>query len=337
MSFRDRVGALTDRLLAQPPDTSTPIRGADPDLTRAILTSADDDFFFLIDAADRVRRRFLGTEVRFCSIVNARSGACAEDCAFCAQSAHNKTEVQTYPMVTAGQVAEAAKAARAAGASEFSVVTSGTGADSIDEAAELVEAVAAVRASTGMKACVSAGILAPEVLARLKEAGLNHFHHNLETARSFYPSICGTREWDDNAAAVRAAKDAGLFTCVGGIFGMGETVDQRVEFLHQVAALDVDSVPVNFLNPIPGTPLAGRSLVSPRDALRIIAATRLTMPSKHVVVCGGREVTLRELQSLVFAAGADGLLVGNYLTTAGRDAAADHRLAEDLGLTVREP
>ena len=335
MTFRALLAGLLDRLLAQ--DPAAPARGASLDETTAILQSGDVNLLALLDAASRTRRHFKGDRVRLCAIVNARSGGCPEDCAFCAQSAHHQADAPRHEMIPPARVREAAVAAVRAGAGEFSVVASGLGPRGNGEVRELAEAVRAVRESTSAEACVSAGILDEDALRALREAGLTRFHHNLEAARSFYPSVCATRDWEDNARAVRAAKDAGLRVCCGGIFGLGETLAQRAELLHEIAALGPDSVPVNFLNPIPGTPLAGRPLLSPFEGLRIIAAARLTLPDKDVIVCGGREVTLREFQGVVFYAGASGLLIGDYLTTKGRAPAEDLRLVADLGLVVETP
>ena len=332
MSFRALLRDLLDRLLAQ--DPNGPARGASPDDALAVLRSGDDDLMVLLDGASRVRRHFKGDRVRLCAILNARSGGCAQDCAFCAQSAHHRAAIDRHPMAGLDRVREAARAAEQAGACEFSLVTSGLGPGEPGEVEALAEAVRAVRATTGLEACVSAGIVPESGLDDLRAAGLNRFHHNLEAARSFYPEVCTTRDYAENERAVLAAKRAGLRVCCGGIFGMGETPGQRVELLQALAALDVDSVPVNFLQPIPGTPLADRPLLAPLDGLRILAAARMTLPAKDVIVCGGREATLRDFQGLVFHAGASGLLVGDYLTTKGRPAADDLRLVRDLGLRV---
>jgi biotin synthase len=184
---------------------------------------------------------------------------------------------------------------------------------------------------------VSLGTLSAESVSYLLSRGLRSVHHNLETSRRFFPSMCTTHDYEEDVDAVRVAKAAGAWVCCGGIFGIGETAQDRVDLAVTLRELDVDSIPVNFLNPVDGTPLAGRRDLSPFDGLKIIAMMRLVNPQKEIIVCGGREVCLRDLQGLMFAAGATGTMAGNYLTTAGRPAEDDVRMIADLGLTVRTP
>jgi biotin synthase len=286
----------------------------------------------LLAAADSVRHHFKGDEVRFCSIVNARSGACGEDCAFCAQSRGSSAQVQTYALRDYEWLVGRARDAAAHGAGEFSIVTSGKKV-SAGDLGRIATVVAEVE-GLGMEPCASLGVLEAADLKALKKAGLRVFHHNLEAARSFYGNIVSTRSFDDNLATVRAVKDAGLKACCGGIFGLGESVEQRVELLAELAALDVDRVPINFLIPIAGTRLAGRPLLPPLEALSTIALARLMLPTREIVVAGGREKVLGQLQALVFFAGANAILVGNYLTTAGRSVDDDKELVRACGLRV---
>jgi len=186
-----------------------------------------------------------------------------------------------------------------------------------------------------MERCASIGMVGKKTLKRLKDAGPESFHHNLETSRSFFPNICTTHNYDDDVVAVRRAKELGLYVCCGGIFGLGEAWSDRVELAATLKELDVDSIPVNFLNPRPGTPLEGAKNLTPRDCLMIIAILRLMMPDKDIVVCGGRDTNLRDMQALIFTAGANGMMIGDYLTTPGRDSAADLKMIEDLGLSPR--
>jgi biotin synthase len=178
-------------------------------------------------------------------------------------------------------------------------------------------------------------MLPPAKLRRLRDAGMDRYHHNLETARSHFPQICTTQSYDDSIQTIRAAQDLGCSLCVGGLFGMGESAEQRVELLATIRELDVDSVPINFLNPIGGTRLEGAEHVTAMDCLRVVAVARLMMPRKEIRVCGGREVNLRDLQSWLLLAGVDGLMVGGYLTTPGRQAAADRQMVRDAGLELR--
>jgi len=198
------------------------------------------------------------------------------------------------------------------------------------------DAVDRIRTELGLETCVSLGTLPPPDVEYLLSRGLRSVHHNLETSRSFFPKVCTTHDYEEDVAAVRAAKAAGAWVCCGGIFGLGESPEDRVELALTLRELGVDSIPVNFLNPVPGTPLEGRRDLSPMECLRIIGMLRLTNPTREIIVCGGREVNLRDLQALMFAAGATGTMVGDYLTTAGRPAEEDLRMLRDLGLAPRQ-
>ena len=289
----------------------------------------------LMAAADRVRRFYKGNRVSLCSVINARSGRCPEDCAFCPQSAHASSEVPVYGLVNAGAINGAAAAALASGAHKFGIVTSGKGAATREgEFGELLDRIREMKETVGIHRCASLGVIDEDEARALKEAGLQEFHHNLETARGFYPNICTTRAYDENVASIRAAKKAGLRVCCGGIIGMGETPEQRVELAEELRQLGVDSVPLNFLNPIKGTALENQPPMKPLEILKTIAFFRLCMPDKDIKVAGGREVNLRGLQSFMFFAGANSAMVGNYLTTKGRAAADDIEMIADLGMEV---
>ncbi|MBI5178976.1 MAG: biotin synthase BioB [Nitrospinae bacterium] len=287
----------------------------------------------LMAAADTVRRHFKGNRISLCSIINARSGRCPEDCAFCSQSVHHKTDIPEYELVDAQTITAAAGQALKNGAHKFGIVTSGKGpANSAAEFTALLERIRDMKDSVSIHRCASLGVISEHQAAALKEAGLAEFHHNIETARSFYPNICGTRSYDENIGSIRAARKAGLRVCSGVIFGMGETPEQRVEMAEELRALEVDSVPLNFLNPIKGTRLENAAPLKPLEILKIIAVFRLCLPDRDLKVAGGREVNLRDLQSFMFFAGANSTMVGNYLTTTGRDAAQDLQMLKDLEL-----
>ena len=296
----------------------------------------ESKLFTLLSVTEEVRSHWKGTEISFCSIVNAKSGHCKEDCSFCSQSVHFDTGIETFPMTPAEGIVEAAKEAQASGAREFSIVTSGTKVQKEGDVAILKEALEEMeRGATDMERCASLGNIKAETLATLKASGLQSYHHNLETSRSHFPKICTTHEYEDDVATVRLAKEAGLHTCSGGIFGIGESWRDRVELAETLQELDVDSIPINLLNPRPGTPLSEGTGLTPKECLMIIALYRLMLPQKDIFICGGREVNLRDLQSMIFAAGANGMMLGNYLTTKGRDAEEDLKMIEDLGLTVK--
>ena len=285
----------------------------------------------LLALTDRLRCEHSGNRIRLCSIVNARSGSCSEDCSFCAQSAHHAASVKRYPLLDARTLSAAAGEAQAAGAGEFSIVTSGATLRSEEEFQVLEEALGRIGASGRLQRCASLGRLSPGQLERLKAAGLECYHHNLEASQNFFPQICTTHSRRERVEMVRSARQAGFRVCSGGIFGMGETDVDRVALALDLKELEVDSIPLNFLQPIPGTPLEHSRHLTPETCLRIIAMFRLVLPDKDIVVCGGREYNLRELQPLIFWAGANGILTGNYLTTPGRDTGADLKLLEDLG------
>lgn len=290
----------------------------------------------LFAAASRVRRHFFGDRVSLCSIINAKSGLCPEDCSFCAQSAHHAAAAPVYPLLDESVVLDGARAATDAGSSCFGIVTSGTAVGDGEELERLCSMVRQVAAERGCAPGASLGILGRQALQALKDAGLVTYHHNLETARSFFPQICSTHAYEDDVATVRRAREVGLRVCSGGLFGLGENMAQRVELALTLRELQVDSVPINFLDPVPGTPLAALRQLNPLDCLHIIALYRMLLPSCAITVCGGRQANLRELQSMIFLAGANGVMTGNYLTRVGRRPEDDRRLISDLGLTIAE-
>ncbi len=311
--------------------------GLSPLEAEELFLSKNGDLLEIMVLANRAREKFKGNEVSLCSIINAKSGLCPEDCAFCSQSMYHKTTAPVYPLVTVEKILERAQEAERIKAREFSIVISGYGPENEDEINKLAEAISSVGEKTALEPCASLGILTEEAMITLKKAGLKNYHHNLETARSYYPNICTTHSYDEDVATVRTAKELGFKVCCGGIFGMGESWEQRIEFAFTLKELDVDSIPLNFLNPIPGTKLEGANNLRPLECLKIISLFRLIMPQKDIFVCGGREVNLRDLQSNIFFAGANGMMIGGYLTTKGRQPEEDLRMIDDLGLKIKPP
>ncbi|MFZ5426444.1 MAG: biotin synthase BioB [Thermodesulfobacteriota bacterium] len=290
----------------------------------------DDSLKDLLAAALVIRKAFLGRAVSLCAIVNAKSGRCSENCAFCAQSAHFDTGAPVHPFMEPGEIERAARTMRDMGARRFGIVTSGL-TPSGDDFERLVESVRAV-AALGMEADASCGVLTRGQLARLREAGLRAYHHNLETSRSFFPSICTTHDYEEDVAAVRDALAEGLYVCSGGIFGLGESWEQRAELALTLRDLGVQSVPVNFLHPIPGTPMESRPPLSPEEALKTVALLRFILPHAHIRICGGRQTVFGQSRGLEpLQAGASGLMIGDYLTTRGLDAQADRQGILDAG------
>jgi biotin synthase len=284
--------------------------------------------------ASRLRERRFGRRVSFCAIINAKSGLCSEDCAFCSQAAKAHSQAPHYPLLPREELVAAAGQAAAAGASRFSLVTAGRGIGSARDQEALLAAVAAIREAVPIRICASLGIVDRGFLGELRAAGLDRFHHNLETAGSFFPQICTTHSFAERVATIAAAQDAGLSVCAGGIFGLGETLAQRWEMAQVLKTLAVDAIPLNFLHPLAGTALAQRPLLPPVEALKIVLAFRLLFPECSLVICGGRQVTLRSLSPVLFAAGADSLMTGDYLTTRGRLPLEDRQMVEDLGLDL---
>ncbi len=292
----------------------------------------EESLFEVIAVSDRVRRAHKSNKINLCAIVNAKSGLCAEDCSFCAQSSGYDTGVKQYPMRPASEIVAAAKRADELGAGEFSIVTSGTKVSTEADVDILVDALKEMNDVSEMERCASIGIASRDTLLRLKEAGLESYHHNLETARSFFPNVCTTHEYDEDIDSIKAAKDLGFYVCSGGIFGLGESPAQRVELAATLRELNVDSVPVNFLDPRPGTPLEKGGNLTPVRSLMVIAMLRFMMPTTNIVVCGGRPKNLGGLMNLIYAAGANGVMIGDYLTTPGADAEADLATIKELGL-----
>ncbi len=299
-----------------------------------ILQRPWSDMWPLLAEANRVRERYFGRQVSFCVITNAKSGLCSEDCAFCSQAAGAKGEIPRYPLPPQEELVAAAAQAARAGASRFSLVTSGRGLNSRREQEALLRTVAAIVDQVPIQVCASLGIVDRGFLKELQAAGVRRFHHNLEAAASFFPQICTTHTYAERVATIHAARDAGLAVCAGGILGLGESVAQRWELAQALKELAVDAIPLNFLHPLPGTGLAGRPLISALEALQIIVAFRLLFPDRPLIICGGRQVTLRSLGSLIFAAGANCLMTGDYLTTKGRLPEEDRQTLADLGLEL---
>ena len=291
----------------------------------------------LLATAEHVRRHHRGDMVNTCGITNAKSGRCPEKCNFCSQSAFFQTEAPKYATKDADTIVAEAHQAFNKGVREFSIVMSGRAVDTERDLSALEDAFSRIREETGLQTCASLGLMNKEDLARLQKAGMQSMHHNLETARSYHSEIVESHSYDDEVETLRHAKSLGMYVCSGGIFGMGETWAHRVEMALDLREIDVDSVPINFLNPRPGTPLAEKNDLTPTACLKIIALYRLVLPTKDILVCGGREMNLLDEQQHMFQAGANGLMIGDYLTTEGVSLKSDYALIEDLGLQIRPP
>ncbi|MET0895200.1 MAG: biotin synthase BioB [Acidimicrobiia bacterium] len=325
-----RVGALEVAAHALL-DERRPLTRAE---VRAIAALPLDELPDLVSLAHRVRLAYCGPEVELESLINAKSGACPEDCAFCSQSVKFETEVDVYPFLDLDEILAAARATRDAGATQFCIVVAVRG-PSERLLTKVIDAVDAVHRETGLEVACSLGLLEPGQAERLSASGVKRYNHNLEACREVFPQICTTHSYDDRVATAQLAIDSGMELCCGGILGMGETLDQRIDFAFELAELDPVEVPMNFLLPS-GTPLGDERLISPREALQAIALFRLVLPAAWIRLAGGREYVLGELQAMGLLAGANALIVGNYLTTGGRAAEEDLALLDALGMPVAD-
>lgn len=292
-----------------------------------ILRCPSPDLPEIFAAANLLRHRYFGNRVGLCSIFSARGGACSEDCAFCAQASCHNTEAEVHSFCSSDEIAQAFEEAAQLPVSHFGVVTSGCALS--DEGVERLCGVIEKKRSPRIEWCASLGCLDYDLLCRLKASGLKRFHHNLETAPGFFPQICSTHSYDIRLETVRNAKKAGLEVCCGGIFGLGESVEQRVELALILAREAVDSIPLNFLIPIAGTRLEKMEILKPLEILRIVSMFRLTNPRAEVKVCAGR-VHLGDLQSMIFHAGANSMMIGRLLTVAGSGVDRDLKMLADL-------
>lgn len=296
----------------------------------SVLLAPQEETLAVVNAAYRVRRHFHGNKVRIHILQNAKSGACPEDCGFCSQSSKFQTPAQQYPLMEVEELVEGARKAKAAGAWKYCMVTATRGPSNRDLDV-ICEATRRIKAEVGVKVCTSLGILTPEKAQRLAEAGVDRFNHNLETSRRLYGEIVSTHSYDDRLKTARYAKEAGMQICSGGIIGMGEETADVVELCFALREAGASSVPVNFLDPRPGTPFAGRPLVEPYYALRVLSLFRFVHPDADVRAAGGREVTFRSLQPLVLYV-VNSIFTNGYLTTPGQGENSDHQMIRDMGM-----
>lgn len=302
------------------------------DEARAVLHAPAEDTLALLDAAFRVRRAHWGMRVSLHVLQNAKLGACPEDCGFCSQSSKYQSPGGEAPMQTVAELVEGARRAHATKAKRFCMVTATRGPSQRD-LDTICEAAQQIKAELDLELCASLGLLTEAKAKRLAESGVDRFNHNLETSQRHFDQIVSTHSWADRVQTVRLAKQAGMDTCVGGIVGLGEGDDDVIDLALALRDLDVDSVPVNFLDARPGTPLAGRSLVEPGYALRALCMFRLVHPRTDLRVAGGRELTLRALQAMALYP-ANSIFTQGYLTTGGATPYADHQMIRDAGFEL---
>jgi len=291
----------------------------------------------LVERAWEVRRDRFGDSTDMCSLVNAKSGGCAEDCGFCAQSRYAEADTPMHAMMEPDQILEHAKAAEAAGAHRFCMVTQGQGLSKRDFA-KILEGARLVSEHTNLKRCASIGHMSADRARQLKDSGIQRVHHNVESARSYYPEVSTTVRYEGRLRTIDAVKEAGLETCVGGILNLGESPRQRVEMAFELSEINPDSVPINLLNPRTGTKFGDREAMDPWEVVKWVAIFRLILPDALFRLCGGRVENLQDLQPLAVKAGLNGVMMGNFLTTLGVEPAEDREMFEELGLNVaRQP
>jgi biotin synthase len=287
----------------------------------------------LLDLAREVRRRFYGADIDICSIINARSGLCSEDCRFCAQSSHYKTGARVYPLISPDRALEKARRMEAVGAKRFSLIISGKGIGDRDFE-KVLDIFRILKAETSLSFCASLGIIGYKKALRLKDAGVTMYHHNVETGRRYFPSICTTHTFDERVDAIKAVQSAGMEVCAGGIIGMGETMEDRLDMVLEMREIGICYVPVNILNPIPGTPLSGQKRLPAEEILKTVAIFRLIMPRSVIRLCGGRE-QLKEKQIDALSIAVNGIMIGGYLTIPGNVVERDLEMIDSAGLKPR--
>jgi biotin synthase len=299
---------------------------------QAILDCPDEELLLLMQGAYNIRRTYYGNKVKLNMIINAKSGLCPENCGYCSQSAVSTAPVKTYKMVDKETLIRGAEEAYRMRIGTYCIVASGRG-PSEKEIDTVVSAVKEIKERFGLKICACLGILKPEQAARLKEAGVDRYNHNINTSKEHHPNITTSHTYDDRVRTVETVKQAGISPCSGVIIGMKETKQDVINMARSLRILDADSIPINFLHAIDGTPLEGTNELDPRYCLKVLALFRYMNPTKEIRIAGGREVNLRSLQPLGLYA-ANSIFVGDYLTTAGQEKSEDYRMLKDLGFEI---
>lgn len=287
----------------------------------------------LLASANAIRMHYVGDLVDLCTILNAKSGDCSEDCKFCAQSAHYKTSSQVYELIDYPEIKKRALEVQAQGAHRFSLVTSGRGAVDGQEFDQLLEIYRRLRKDTRLSLCASHGVINQRQAEQLKEAGVSMYHHNVETSESFYPEIVTTHAYEERTKTIKAVMAAGLEICSGGIFGLGERLEDRIAMAFELKALGVKSLPLNVLMPVEGTPLGNQSILEPMEILKTMAVYRFVIPESYIRYAGGR-IALQDKQQLGFESGVNAALVGDFLTTIGSDVEQDKEMIRCAGMRI---
>ena len=305
------------------------------DEMKAVLNAADEEIPELVSAAFRVRHRYFGKRVQIHMLQNAKSGLCPEDCHYCSQSSVSEAPIERYPFLSREQLVQGAQRAKEAGAVRYCIVNSGRG-PTHKEIEQIAEAVKEIRAKVGINICCSLGLMSGDKIRALKEVGVGRINHNLNTSREHHPDIVTTHTYEDRITTVENVKAAGVGTCSGGIIGMGESDEDIINLATTLRAMDIESIPVNFLHSIPKTPFEAKRQLTPQKCLKTLCLFRFVNPNKEIRVAGGREINLRSLQPLSLYP-ANSIFVNGYLTTPGQEASDAHRMIQDLGFELDQP
>jgi biotin synthase len=313
------------------------LAGAEPsqDQCRSILQSPDTDLLSVLDAAFKIRRHHFGLNVQLHVLKNAKSGLCPEDCGYCSQSSVSDAPIEKYALQSTDEILSGAVDAHEGGAQRYCIVTSGR-APTDNEIGKLCGTVRTIKDQVNIEICCCLGLLSPDHANQLKSAGVDRVNHNLNTSPSYHEKIVSTHTYEDRLDTLRNVRAAGLSICSGGIVGMGETHDDIIEMAFALKEAEADSIPVNFLHPIDGTPLAGREDLTPRDCLRVLSLFRFVNPSREIRVAGGRERNIRSLQVMSLYP-ANSMFMEGYLTTEGQDTSDAHQMISDAGFEVTTP
>ena len=289
-----------------------------------------------LDELLKISSKYVSNNIEFCSLVNARNGKCSQNCKYCAQSSHYRTDIEDYPLISPNEAKKAAMESKSHGAARFAIVTSGKSPDE-EDFNKVLDLIKAVNEIDGIKSCASIGILTEEQAKALKEAGLKRFHHNINTSESYYPSVCTTHDWQDRLNTCKLVKKYGMELCCGVILGMGESVEQRVEMALELAEIQPDSIPINILMPIEGTPFQDyHDKIDEENILRTLAIFKIANPKAVLRFCGGRMRLSEENQELALKTSVEGILTGNYLTTTGKTPEEDIKTVKKLGKKLME-
>ncbi|OXM14228.1 biotin synthase BioB [Paenibacillus herberti] len=299
---------------------------------REILDADELQLLPLLQATFRIRRHYFGRKVKLNMLLNAKSGLCPEDCGYCSQSIVSNAPIPKYALLDRETLLAGAREAYARGAGTFCIVASGRG-PSRSETTRIADIVREITTELPLKVCACLGQLTADQASQLQDAGVKRYNHNLNTSSAYHDQVVTTHSYEERLNTLNKVKQAGMSPCSGIIIGMGESLEDRIEMAYALRELDADSIPVNFLHPIPGTPMEGLSPVRPMDGLRMLALLRFVCPDKEIRVAGGRELTLRSLQPLALYA-ANSIFLGDYLTTSGQEWKKDHEMLEDLGFEV---